>query len=380
MKRQITTLLLSTLVMLVMTVTANAQTVLNSADNYVVYPFGTAFNPAGKFAAIGESGGTVGPTANGCDLYGFRSQLSATQSINIGMQDYFGRRLPIVSFESVYPYFIQEQNATGTGTGGNLNCGKVLAAYKDRTNGFVYTIYGSATASGGIWQPSDRTLKKDVKPITSAMDMVMQLEGVTYFYRADERPELNLPTIRNYGFITQDVQKVLPEAVADAFNDDGTVADYDVMQYTAIIPVLTEAIKEQQGVITDLEDRLAEQLEINNNLEDRLERIEKLLGNQLETPSIGADKVSTPNTGIKLEQNRPNPTNGFTSIDYAIDANMDNAKLIVYNINGVQVMDYNLQAGGGTVEVDTNRLSSGTYVYTITVDGKNLARQKMVVK
>ena len=101
-------------------------------------------------------------------------------------------------------------------------------------------LYGSAFASGGVWQNSDSRLKKNITPITSAVEIVKQLNGVTYEFDQDVAPDKYLPVGRTYGFLTQDVKKVMPEIVQD---DE---AGFDAMKYDAVIPVLTEAIKEQQ--------------------------------------------------------------------------------------------------------------------------------------
>ncbi len=56
---------------------------------------------------------------------------------------------------------------------------------------------------------------------------------------------------RHIGFIAQDVEGVVPEAVT--VGPDGTYS----IRYQEIIPILVEAIKEQQLVIARFEDRLA---------------------------------------------------------------------------------------------------------------------------
>ncbi len=376
MKHQLKHFLLGLLTLCFFTGLQAQVTISNSR---LIYPGPGAFNPLAKFTGIGESGGVPGPTITGCDLYGFRSQITLNQSINVGMEDFGGRILPVTSFESEFPYLILETNATGTGTGSLFGCGKLLAYFKDQSNGTVFRIFGDGFATGGVWIPSDRQLKRDIQPIANATDKIMQLNGVSYFYRHDERPELGLPTRRTVGFITQDVKKVIPEAVKTAANMEGGEADYDVMQYDAILPVLTEAFKEQQQVITELQDRYDEQVEINLALEDRLAKLEALLA-QPQTPSIGATSPAAASSVATLSQNRPNPTDGLTTINYTIAEDANNAQLVIYDINGVALQTIPVAAGSGSVDVNVTNFTSGTYIYAIVVDGKNLARQKMVVK
>ncbi len=47
------------------------------------------------------------------------------------------------------------------------------------------------------------------------------MQGYTYEYRTDERPDLNLPRGQRYGFITQEVQEVMPTIVRKGVDLDG---------------------------------------------------------------------------------------------------------------------------------------------------------------
>lgn len=71
------------------------------------------------------------------------------------------------------------------------------------------------------------------------------------------------------GFIAQEVEKVFPNIVREAnmfsspgTNDNGITRAQHVYQvktlsYTLLVPVLVEAIKEQQSIIEKLEKRIA---------------------------------------------------------------------------------------------------------------------------
>ena len=101
-----------------------------------------------------------------------------------------------------------------------------------------------------MWQPifceyvdqvSDIKLKHHIRTIPSALDKVKQLRGVEFLWKKNNQPSI--------GFIAQEVEEVLPVAVGNA-NDTKTI------DYSKIIPVLTEAIKEQQTLIEQLMARL----------------------------------------------------------------------------------------------------------------------------
>ncbi|MEM9819608.1 MAG: tail fiber domain-containing protein [Bacteroidota bacterium] len=356
MKQFIRTTFLNLLCLVFLASTAHAQ--LIATDNLGNYPPTGPFDLNGKFVSIGESGGIPGPI-NGCDFYGFRSQVDSITAINVGMLSLGTVSLPATSFSN-FPMLIVQDNATGAGTGGLTGCGKILAAYFDGLTGgtnVVYQVLGSAVATGGTWIPSDLMLKRNVRSIGGALDLVNQLNGVTYQYRTDQFPELGLNSGQQYGFIADEVKTILPEAVQATFTETGELADYDVMNYDMIIPVLTEAIKEQQAIIKTMEERIA-----------RLES------------QKGSSSTLNGSPGINLQQNRPNPFIGVTNISYNIPLNIKNAKLVIYNTNGAVIDIFNITGGQGDLDYDASQLSSGIYFYAIEQNGQSLARKKMVVK
>ncbi|MEM1318807.1 MAG: tail fiber domain-containing protein [Bacteroidota bacterium] len=387
MKLNFKTLLFAVLGIVMFSFTANAQ--LTPSNSLGIFPPRGAFNPARKFIAIGESGGVPGPTANGCDLYGFRAQFSTTQAVNLGIQFNNGRRTPTLSFESQVPMLIQQQNAFGLGGGPVTGCGKTLASYFDSqaaggASNVVYFVFGSAFASGGVWAPSDKNLKRNIQPLSNAMEILQEIEGVTYEYRTDERPELNLNEGRQYGFIAQDVQKVMPEATQGVVNQDGEMDDYIAMNYDMIIPVLTEAVKEQDETIKYQEEVINEQTAEIESLQDRITMMERDELEPLRDRIARLEKLLLGNqpasSSVELRQNRPNPANGMTIIEYSIPQDMNNADLVVYDVRGVELQRVSIAAGNGNIEYNTNNFNSGIYFYSIEANGQNLARKKMVIK
>ena len=106
------------------------------------------------------------------------------------------------------------------------------------------TIPGQGPAPTPPPTPSDVRLKKDIAPIESSLDKVKKLQGVSYNWRTDKNMDRNFPSGRHYGVIAQEIEKVLPEVVTtDPKNGEKAV------YYNEIIPILIEAMKEQQGMI-----------------------------------------------------------------------------------------------------------------------------------
>jgi hypothetical protein len=93
--------------------------------------------------------------------------------------------------------------------------------------------------------PSDQRLKDNITPIPDALDKVLSISGNKFDWN-EKSPKSG----KDAGVIAQEILEVLPEAVTTS--DDGYLAVY----YDKIVPLLIEAIKEQQGTINNLQNRL----------------------------------------------------------------------------------------------------------------------------
>jgi hypothetical protein len=92
-----------------------------------------------------------------------------------------------------------------------------------------------------IVQPSDSRLKDNITPISTPVDKIKSLRGVEFDWNSGEQVGTH-----DVGLIAQDVEAVLPEAVTT--QEDG----YKNLAYTKVIPLLVEAMKEQQAMIEAL--------------------------------------------------------------------------------------------------------------------------------
>jgi hypothetical protein len=127
-------------------------------------------------------------------------------------------------------------------SGGNLGIGGDPATWK---------IFAAGPAlSYGWWTVSDIEYKKNLQPISDPLNKVLNMNGLSYEFQTDVYKDKKLPEGRHYGVIAQQIEQVLPEAVK--VGSDG----YRSVNYTEIIPVLIEAIKEQQKEIDLLKQKL----------------------------------------------------------------------------------------------------------------------------
>jgi len=112
---------------------------------------------------------------------------------------------------------------------------------------------GNISTQGDITAfASDERLKTNREPIKGALEKVMSLSGFTYNFN-DIGEKLGYDTsIKHVGVSAQEIQAVLPEAVAPAPADE----NYLTVKYEKIVPLLIEAIKELTEKVERLEQKI----------------------------------------------------------------------------------------------------------------------------
>ena len=104
--------------------------------------------------------------------------------------------------------------------------------------GLVYSNGGTLTSTN----PSDRNLKTEITDLNYGLNEIMQLRPVSYLWKND-----TINQGKQFGFIAQEVQEVMPEIVKDG--------EYLGLDKEAIFVTLINAIKELNNKITQLENK-----------------------------------------------------------------------------------------------------------------------------
>ena len=121
---------------------------------------------------------------------------------------------------------------------------------------------------------SDRRRKTNIEAITSPRTIIEALEGVKYDVVNEdgtlgdpsvEDPDQRVSRPKEFGYIAQDAQPIIPEAVKynpllDTPNELGWASAYHI-EYQRLVPVITEAMKEMYLEI----DRLKAEIEVLKN-------------------------------------------------------------------------------------------------------------------
>jgi len=118
-----------------------------------------------------------------------------------------------------------------TDPGSSVGIGVTSPTEKLDVNGNVKAI--------SFFYSSDERLKKGITTLSGSLEKILNLRGVQFKWKNGDDAE-------NIGFIAQEVEKVVPQVVKDG--SDGLKS----VEYGNIVPLLVEAMKEQQKEIDSL--------------------------------------------------------------------------------------------------------------------------------
>ncbi|MFT4543594.1 MAG: hypothetical protein ACI9UR_000852 [Bacteroidia bacterium] len=174
---------------------------------------------SGSVSTYGNEGGWEGYSINGRHVF-----MGTPSGNDCGIYNDVNNEWMIRAFDNdrVELYYDNLTKLQTTNTGVIVN-GKIL--------------------SDGISEISDIRFKIAIAPIDDALSSILKMNGVTYDWRRDEFPDKNFTETKQYGLIAQEIEQIIPELV----NTD--VEGWKSIQYTHLMPVLIEALKEQQQII-----------------------------------------------------------------------------------------------------------------------------------
>lgn len=143
---------------------------------------------------------------------------------------------------------------------------------------FAVLSSGDFAYTAGIVNLSDKRLKKNIKPIEDAIEIINRINPKYYDMKWEDRKFKNIGLSRKpqMGFIAQELEQILPNLVSDKIvplnnnlytkkelQQNPSLAkkasedmDVKMVNYVQMIPLLTQAIKEQQALIVKLEARI----------------------------------------------------------------------------------------------------------------------------
>jgi uncharacterized coiled-coil protein SlyX len=263
-------------------------------------------------------------------------------------------------------------------------------------------VRSGSVLANGYYATSDSVNKKNVRDIVSAMKLLDQVKPRTYDFVI--RPDVISPApidpclervVPQFGFIAQELARTDVGRVV-AKMDDGSLA----VEYSQFIPILVQAMKETGGVVTAQAATIDEMTKVIDEQKTQIASMTDWMNTVSQKLGIAAPVFAAPATtsagrttgaeaetkrlaetypGTKLLQNNPNPTNGYTEIFYTFN-DAGTAAIVVTDLQGrIRKTFSNIGRGQNKVVINRGDLAAGTYIYTIKVNGQNVASKQMVV-
>ena len=236
---------LFTLLALTISFSMNAQMSDNSANNntagsyavamgYLTTASGDVSTAMGFNTTASGTGSTAmgnGTTASGYNSTAMGSFTTASDfaSTVIGQFNSSGSSVTnnATSFNTANTAFV-----IGNGTSGSLS-----DAFKVMFNGDT-TVSNDLTVSGDVVISSDARLKSNIVSLGSTLPKLLQIDGKSYEMKGKQK----------IGVLAQEIKEVFPELVSE---DDNEML---AVNYQGLVPVLINALKEQQREIDELKE------------------------------------------------------------------------------------------------------------------------------
>jgi hypothetical protein len=269
--------------------------------------------------------------------------------------------------------------------------GDIVAYYKySEGNKFNFNcdVYAN-----GLQLTSDARLKNNINKLNKTLPLLQKLDGVSYnltpaitnealpendghvptekeqkamsaYEKAKAKELAYQASKKRLGFIAQDVQKIFPELV------EQDSAGYLSIDYIGLIPVMVEAIKEQQQIIEDLQNRITIIETDCCNKEDNLKS----------GTNNSTTELSVKNASAKLYQNNPNPFSVQTTIRFEIPETVQSAQLHICNMTGTLLKTITIsQRSVDNLKINANEFVAGMYLYSLVCDGKIVDTKQMLL-
>ncbi|HTE28955.1 MAG TPA: tail fiber domain-containing protein, partial [Chryseolinea sp.] len=218
---------------------------------------------------------------------------------------------------------------------------------------------------------SDGRFKREIRKDVAGLDFINQLNPVSYtldkkainaFLRIPDSVQAQNarsgePARRQVGFVAQEVEALIKKSgyvftgIEAPQNDD----DPYTIRYAEFVVPLVKAVQELSGQVEELREQLKKY--------------------------EGESTVDQKNAvGAVLYQNSPNPFSTNTSIQMEIPDAYRNANIVVYNLEGKQLKNIQVnERGSVTINISGNELTAGMYLYTLMVDGKVADTKRLVL-
>jgi hypothetical protein len=315
---------------------------------------------------------------------------------------------------------------TAVGEGANVSGGGHLFSSAFGESSIITADYQVAIGSNYIqsiggyanWTNlSDGRVKKNIKQNVPGLEFINKLQPITYNLDLDvadqivQRPAMRdregkiiQPSVQQLqarqtkqqivysGFVAQDVEKAAKKLNYDFSGVDAAKNEHDLygLRYSDFVVPLVKAVQELSRKndslnlkMTQFENLKIEQDEKIVDLQRQIDELKAMVtpGSTSNIKPLAKSGGQTPNNmEASLQQNIPNPFNQSSIIRFFVPASAGDVSLVVTDASGKKVKQFDdLSKGSGSVSIEANALSSGSYLYSLIVDGKTIATKQMIL-
>lgn len=236
------------------------------------------------------------------------------------------------------------------------------SAYIGLSNNYIYKTYSNYVYSNNYETLSDISIKENIRDIKNPLDAIRQVRGIQYDLKREYFTNTSEETIdkvveegkNKYGVVAQELKEILPDLVD--YDDE---AELYAVNYVEMIPILIEAIKEQQV---------------------QIEELQAAIGSGEALKGAAVNNTSPDPESSTLSQNAPNPFTEETTISYSLAEMVGSATLFIYDMSGKQLRSYNLHdRGDSQINIIGGELDAGMYMYSLVADGLLIGTKQMLL-
>ena len=236
------------------------------------------------------------------------------------------------------------------------------AAYIGLYSNKLYYLYSNNIRYNSCTSMSDINIKENIRDIKSPLQAIRQVRGIQYDLKREyftNSPEEKMDDLveegkNKYGVVAQELMEVLPDLVV--YDDE---AELYAVNYIEMIPILVEAIKEQQL---------------------QIEEMQAAIGSGEALKGVAVNNTSPDPESSTLFQNAPNPFTEETTIYYSLAETVGSATLFIYDMSGKQLRSYNLhERGDSQINIIGGELDAGMYMYSLVADGNLIGTKQMLL-
>jgi hypothetical protein len=174
---------------------------------------------------------------------------------------------------------------------------------------------------------------------------------------------------KEMGLVAQEVEKAMKDLHIELENlvhAPANESDNYSLAYGELVVPLIKAVQEQQK---------------------QIEELRKIMGLSQNQPSPSAFQINPVSgrndlqtTGVLLGQNIPNPVTRMTIIPFRIPGNCTDAAIVITSMaTGQIVKAIPISCKETQLNIDASKLSSGTYSYSLYIEGKSVETKRMIL-